>query len=290
MLPGLWRTIAIIYVAVALSPLIGVAVYESWRFVTGAQQEDPWRRDSVTAPERAEELARRGVMEQIITFRGEPVGLRKNPKTDLFDLYAIGVGQTTLPDERPTGGSVHNLIGPAPSPNKLRYASSFAIAGQFNNIVLLETQSGALTTVFSNRLGVSSFKYIVGPTFEVLIVLATENDSNKDGRLNDFDLREAYVYSIKDRSLHKLLGLTGSPVDVIDMPGQRYALLRVIRDGDRDGTVDEYAFDRGIPEPATFVRIDLETYETAPLLPDAMLDQLQQTLEARKPVVESDKP
>jgi hypothetical protein len=153
----LWRRAATVYVALALAPLVVFALYypitEGWRLIAGS--DDWYMRDAVTSPERAEELAKKGLIEQLITL-AEPVGLRKD-ETKQFDLYAIGIGQTTLPEEI-DATKTFNLLSapPPPSASGLKYASSMPVTGQFNNVVLFEPKTGALTKVFATRLAVSN--------------------------------------------------------------------------------------------------------------------------------------
>lgn len=279
------KVAAIAYIALALSPLVAVALH--YVFVEAPRllsEESAWPhgRDTVTAPERANDLAKKGLMEQLVTFGEGMTGLRKDPRTDTYDLYAIGVGQTTLPGER---SSMMGLTGGGPPTRPdLRYASSSPITGAFNNILLFNPKSGEIVPVFSTRLGISSFKYIAGPDFETLVVFATEKDTDKDGRLTNVDIQSAYVYAIEDRTLHAVSGLSGNPVDVEAAAGQAYAIVRATQDDNRDGRADPYAYGEGVPEPDLLFRLDLRTYQATPLVPKDMLQTLQRTLEARPPI------
>lgn len=276
-----WRGAAIVYVALALAPLVVFALYypitEGWRLIAGS--DDWYTRDAVTSPERAAELAKKGLVEQIVTL-AEPVGLRQD-ETKQFDLYAIGVGQTTLPEEIDATTTFGLLSAPPPpSASGLKYASSMPVTGQFNNVVLFEPKTGVLTKVFTTRQAVSKFSFASGPGFEVLLVLATDKDSNKDGRLSVGDLHDMYVYAIKERTLHKVAGLRGDPNEIIEMPGP-FVVVRAVQDTNRDGVADNVGYTGGVPEPTRLFRVNLTTYTAEPLLPGEMLDELQKTLDGR---------
>lgn len=280
MIKRITKVAAIAYITLALSPLVAVALH--YVFVEAPRlfsEESAWPdgRDTVTAPERANDLAKKGLMEQLVTFGQGMTGLRKDRRTDTYDLYAIGVGQTTLPGERPQ--TMGLLGGGPPIRPDLRYASSSPITGAFNNILLFDTKSGAIVPVFSTRVGISSFKYIAGPDFETLIVFATERDSDKDGRLTDVDIQTVYVYGLKDRTLHAVPGLSGNPTDVDDVAGQAYAIVRATQDDNGDGRADPYAYTEGAPEPNLLFRLDLRTYQASPLVAKDMLLTLQRTLD-----------
>lgn len=277
-----WRGAAFVYVALALSPLVGVALFytanAAWWLITGS--DDWYARDAVTSPERAAELAKKGLIEQLVTFPAEPVGLRKDEAGE-FDLYGIGVGQTTLDEEiTPLKTFRQSPLPPLIPESRLKYASSMPVTGQFNNVVLFEPKTGALIKVFATRLAVSRFSFASGPGFEVLLVLATDSDTNKDGRLSDGDSHDMYIYAIKERTLHKVTGLRGDPSEVIEMPGS-FVLVRAVQDLNGDGLADKIGYASGAPEPTRLFRVNLTTYTADPLLPGEMLDSLQKTLDGR---------
>lgn len=276
-----WRRVAIVYVALALAPLavfaVAFPVTEGWRFF--AERNDWYTRDAVTSPERAAELAKKGLIEQIITF-AEPVGLRRD-ESKQFDLYALGVGQTTLPDQIDAPKTFSMISASEPSSiNSPKYASSLPVTGQFNNVVLFEPKTGTLIKVFDTRLSVSKFSFASGPGFEVLIVLATDKDSSKDGRLSAGDLHDMYVFEIKERALHKVTGLQGDPTEIVEMPGP-FVVVRAVQDTNRDGVAENVGYAVSVPEPTRLYRVDLTTFTAEPLLPGVMLDKLQKTLDGR---------
>lgn len=281
----LGRLLAYAYVAMALSPLVALALYYAvgagWALIAG--RDDWYTRDAVTSPERVAELAKKGLIEQLITLPGPPAGLRKDPQTDQFDLYAIGIGQTTLPDEiQPTAMF---LQGPPPlvqSPSKLKYASSSPVVGQFNNVILFEPKTGKLTPVFSDRVAVSTFRFVSGPGFELVMTLAANEDSDKDGKLSSADRQDMYLFSIVDGSLNKISGLRGHPMDIDEMPGHKFVIVRTVQDTNGDGTADAIGHvGAGGPEPVHLFRVDLTTYTAQPMIPEEMLDKLQKTLDGR---------
>jgi hypothetical protein len=280
-----WKIIAMAYVALALSPLVVFALFSvasfGWEVLGG--HRDWLRRDAVTAPERAQELAKQGLVEQVITFRNGPTGLRKDPKTDEFDLYAISVGQTTLDEIRPT--KMFNMLSGPPTPrSSLKYASSQPVVGQFNNLLIFEPKSGVTTQVFPARLAVSSFRYLAGPDFEVVMIFAADKDSDKDGVLSDADIQDVYIYAVKDRALHKVTGLSGNPAELYVLANQAYAIVRAVQDDNGDGSTTEMAYEDKAPEQSLLFRVDLRTYAAEPLMSDETLKSPQRTLEAASPI------
>lgn len=281
-----WRRVGIVYVGLALAPLAVFAVVfpivEGWRWL---ETRDDWRtRDAVTSPERATELAGKGLIEQVVTFRNLPEGIRTDAKTEQFDLYAIGVGQTTLPADKikPVGmfqnmGGFPSTAGPGTS---LGYLSSSPVTGRFSNVLLFVAKTGEVTKVFSSRVGVSSFRFVSSAGVEVLIAVASERDTDKDGTLSDADVQDIYIFSLKDRALHRVTGLGGNPVEIGVLDGQPYVVARVVLDDNNDGMFDETGYELA-PDSSRLFRVDLLTYQASPLVSDGVIDQLQRTLDAR---------
>lgn len=274
--------IAIAYVTIALAPLVvfalDFAVREGRRWVVG---EDDWQtRGAVSSADRAAELAKKGLVEQLITFPEGPVGLRKNSETQAFDLYAIGVSQTTLPEAI----APVSTFGIAQGPDSgFRYASSAPVVGKFNNIVMYEPRTGVVTKIFADRVAISSFVFASGQDYEALIAFATDKDSDRDGKLTGYDAEDMYVFDLRGRKLHKVVGLKASPIEITQIPGQPFVIVRAVTDFNRDGKTDVNAYNGGVPDQTRLFRVDMTTYAASPLLSAELIDQLQKTLDARAP-------
>lgn len=277
----LWRRIGIAYVVLALAPLavfaVAFPVVEGWRWF--ADKTDWYTRDAMTAPERAADLAKKGLVEQLVTFPDAPVGVRKNPQTDAFDLYVIGVSQTTLPDEiTPQGLFAQGLPLRDQNSVKLSYVSN-PVIGRFNNLVLYEPKTAKLTPIFTQRLAVSTFQYAVGPEFEVVVALAGDQDTDKDGKLSLLDRQDVYVFSLKDQTLHKVEGLVGSATKTSEIAGHPFVLVHTSLEADKANLSKETAI--AIAAAERMFRVDLVTYKAEPVIPAELLDKLQKTLDGR---------
>lgn len=279
MLRKLGRGVVYVYIALALAPLVVFALYfpayQIWRLI---DERDWYTRDAVTSPERAAELAKQGLIEQIVTFE-RPIALRKESQSDHYDLYAIAVSQTTLPEEITPTTMFRQEPFPGISEGPRRgpvYASSNPIIGQFNNVILYEPKTGKLTPVFSTRLALSEFRFTSGPDVEVLLVLAAERDTDKDGKLSGRDELDLYAFSVGDATLHKVDGLSGNPVEIVDLPGEPFVVVRSEIDNPPPA-----ADHPEVPKPVRLYRVDLRTYKAEAVVPGDMLDRLQRTLDGR---------
>ncbi len=279
MLKKLGRIAVVTYVALALAPLVFIALFSTFQFLT--EQLGPWRasNDTVLAPERASDLAKKGLIQQVVSLREVPIGLRKDPKTDTYDLYAIGVGQTTLDEPQKTVG----LFGDSAPKSNLAYADTEPVVGNYNNILIFDPKSASSTMVFSSRVAVLSFRYAAGPEFETLVIFATDRDTDKDGRLSEFDEADVYLYAIPARTLSKVTGLKGKPITVETFAQQTYVVVRTVHDANSDGLFVDFAYKDAPPDPSLLFRVDIATATATPLVPAETVNEMQRLLSAGAP-------
>lgn len=260
----IFKSLAYFYVAVALAPLVLIAIALVVVLFRGGDVL-LWSMFSAALREPAVQELDKG---ELITFRTELLALAKdrfNPA--LADYYAIGVGQL------PSGNAAQTL---SPGSFDKKY-------GQFNNILILDKQAGRVTKVFDRRVSIKFFGSIDVPTGKALVIFATANDSNKDGVLSIKDLHGVFVYTPGDAKLRAATGLEGSAVELDEAIDPGSILVRTIVDADKDGSaVTKPAFgpSEGIEEPQVLYRVDLTSFAAAPLVPPSMLTNLQSELGA----------
>jgi len=281
----MWRRIgkvlAAIYVMIALAPLVGMSAMFVWQFF----QPSPWERpmsSAVKSTERAKELAAKGLYEQKITYGNEVLGLRKDTATGRFDLYAIGISQTTMAPEIAPMSKFQNEIVPnllPPNAERMKYVASTPLVGPFNNVVIFDAVSGEVTKLFDRRLAISIFSLAPKPGLESLLVFASEKDTNKDGELSGVDWQDVYIYAMRDKSTRKVSGFTANPVQVIEADGGDYVLVRAVHD---DGGTHKWTPSPS-GEPELLFKVDLKTATASEVIPQRMLNELQRTLNASEP-------
>lgn len=254
-----------------------------------------WRApDPVTSPERARELADKGLRDQILTFEDlEALEYRHGGRADSqrYDIYAIGVGQLTLNEPESdrrvdkvvvTGSRVSKSEEDLPAASSL---PTSPISGRFNNVLIFDRRDGRFTKLFDKRLAVSAFQYGWRTTPEVLIIFANERDTNKDGRLDDDDLQDIYVFTFADKKMHKIDVAGINPQEIVAIPDVDYVVVKALRDRNNDGqtyTNNDYPRKDLEPEPAVLIRIDLKTMKASSFVPEDILENLQRTLDGSK--------
>jgi hypothetical protein len=286
------RNLIVFLVIVVFLLAQGPQAWNTARSWLGLDDWEWWKRDAVTSPERAKELAAKGLREQLISFDGDFQSLEykygARPDTQRYDIYAIGVGQLTLnePEE------VEKVVvtgSRLPDPRTLPNADTlptYPISGQFNNVLIFDRRTGIFTKLFDRRLAVSQFQYGWRTKPEVLIIFATQRDSNKNGKLDDADLQDIYVYTFADKQMHKVDVPNINPSEILDIPDADYVVVKAVHDRDGDGTAGRhrpYDKEEVKPDPTVLLRVDLKTFTASSFVPEDMLRELQATLDGPKP-------
>lgn len=246
-----------------------------------------WRGDDVIAPDRVEELLAKGQREQLISFRNalQSVGEQR------AELYAIGVGQVNLAEPE----SIPGVIVTGSRQSKNNYTSTspvtvvdqegetapYPIHGQFNNIVLFEKRKDAFTTVFDKRAAISSFQAGWRTSRPLLGIFAAEVDTDGDGALSSSDMQVLYVYTLDDKTLHRVALENMHADGIIGVPNADYLLVQYRVDRNKDGEI-QGSRGRDEEEPTTIMRVDLKTFAVTPFVPSDVAANLQRILEGRR--------
>jgi hypothetical protein len=245
-----------------------------------------WRGDDVIAPERVEELVAKGQRQQLISFRNALQSIGDQSA----ELFAIGVGQVNLPEPENIPGVT--VTGSRQSRNEYTSSSPvtvvdqdgesapYPIHGQFNNIVLFEKKKDAFTTVFEKRTAISSFQAGWRTSRRLLAIFAAEADSDGDGVLSSNDIAVLYVFTLDDKTLHRV-SLENTHADrIIGVPNADYLLVQCRVDRNKDGEI-QGSRGRDEEEPTTIMRVDLKTFAVTPFVPSDVAGNLQRILEGR---------
>lgn len=281
------RTLLLLVIAAILVLTEGESALRTAQRWTGIYDYEQLK-DAVTSKERAEELSSKGLREQIISFEEmRNIKASYGQAATEYDLFAIGVGQITLNEPESRAERVVVLgarrkfdfdgdtsYRPADLPPAPAY-------GNFNNILLFDRKANQITKIFDSRISIFQFRYGWRTKPELLVIFAADADTNADGVMDGSDKGAIYLYTLADRTLHKIeLPPSVDPEGFVDIPDADYLILR--GSVDRHASAKRLASDDAEPEPMpqTFLRIDLKTFKATPFVPPEMVMELQKTLDA----------
>jgi hypothetical protein len=164
-------------------------------------------------------------------------------------------------------------------------AASMGVRGAFNNVLIFDKRTRGLTKVFEARTAINMFKLINGAVPRVIAFIGTARDSNKDGRLSSNDMQQLFIYSLDDGTLREVAGLAASVDDIEVVGGVDYLVVSATIDRNKNGEPERRAYGGELPEPTQLYRVDLKTLAVVPLVDDALVQDLQSTLDGTKTVV-----
>lgn len=267
---SIFRSLAYVYVAMALAPLVLITIALGVALSRGG---DVLLWNMFSAAPRGPAVAEQAKDEQI-TFRTELLPLSKD-RFNPVDYYALGVGHVY-------SGNASDTAMPSGQPGGFGNTQS----GQFNNVLILDKRTGGLSKVFDRRMSVTFLGAVDLPAGKALVIFATSNDSNKDGVLSATDLHDVFVYTPVDAKLHAVTGFAGSAVGLEEATDPGSIIVHAIIDRNKDGSaVVKNAFGPSDveEEPQVFYKVDLTSFAAAPLVPLPMVIDLQSALGARQP-------
>jgi len=274
---SIFRSLAYVYIALALAPLVLITIalvvalsrggdVLLWNMFSAAPR-------GPAAEEQGSAAHEQGKDEQI-TFRTELLPLsadRFNPS--VANYYALGVGHVSP-------GNANTIAMATMQPSG--FDKQF---GQFNNVLILDKQTGRLSKVFDRRMSVAFFGVVDQPAGKALVIFATSNDSNKDGVLSAKDLHSVFVYTPADAKLHEVTGLDGGAVGLDNATDPGSIIVRAVIDWNKDGSAvakNPYGPSDVEEEPQVVYKVNLTSFAAAPLVPPSMATDLQTALGARQ--------
>jgi hypothetical protein len=279
-LKAIFKSLAYLYVAVALAPLVILAIALGVS-LAGGRSFWPF------LPYGAAEIDAAQPVKEQITFRTGPLQVAGDLGAGTA-RYAIGVGQASSPTRPQQVVAPRNLVDTYyVVASDVDYVGGTASqAGQFNNILLQQKTGAALSKVFDSRVSVKLFAGAETPNGPALVILATDKDTNKDGKLDSKDMHDIYVHPLDGGAPRRIAGVAGNvtAVDTLSQPGA--IIVRAVLDINGDGSaLKGYPVPYSVfpEEPQRVYRIDLKTLEATPLVAPATIDELQKALDATAP-------
>ena len=122
----------------------------------------------------------------------------------LESLYLISVSQVNLENNYINdneGAPIERYNG-----KSLFSKKSFrSYRGNFNNIILYNQLENTKTILFDKKIFINSFSNHEIESTHYLLIAAALDDSNKDGKLNNVDLRGFFIYNIDTHTMKEFV-------------------------------------------------------------------------------------
>ncbi len=181
-------------------------------------------------------------------------------------LYMIPVALTNL--ERPENVGLQEYADVYDSGEYSGRSQGYS-SGGYNNLVLYEQRGGQKYQLFNQRTAIDEVAYVDSPTGNFLLIEASRNDSNKDGKLNRADLAGFSVYSIVE---HRLYNFDFEHMGVHSfkyLENTETVVLRLRVDKNHNGELDADA------EPIVMKELNLATMQMRDFIEPDMMEAMQ---------------
>ncbi len=219
----------------------------------------------IIATEEAEELVRDSMRKQIVSFS------TLSNIDSVRQLFIVPVSQANLKDAESSYDSDYMSSGPGFSKTKFRSYRSDRI---YNNLILYNALENESHVIFDFRICVTGYQYHQGKDDDFIVIMGSENDSNKDNVINEKDLKGIYIYELATKQMTKLeIGKSMTVVDIDQPDNADFLIGKLAWDKNGNGTYDKYY------EPMIYKRIDLVNKSLIPILEDGQMEKIQQLLE-----------
>jgi len=142
-------------------------------------------------------------------------------------------------------------------------------SGLYNNFVLLDYTRNIQKEIFHKKVAITEWAFLKIDTTKLIVLLGTDEDSNKDGRLNDDDFQSLFVFDVNTLK-SKVLRFENQTVRSLE-PLKLTSKIYVRTGKDLN---DDKKFDH-IKEPTDLYFYDVRTGEHETLIPTNVKERIQ---------------
>lgn len=262
-------TIGGFFLIVALVSFISIVIQEHRRF----DYNEP--ESGILSEEKIEKLQKENKREQVISYE-TPILI------DTLNLkYIIPVSHKTLGEKEDIGlnGLLNAYTGSDSETEGFikkdeRYSKRFY--GEFNNIIIYDTNKENNKKLFDNRINFDKIKTEYLENEILILIKASEKDTFKDGVINLKDYSSLYIYSFNENKMRKI-SLEG--MDVFNykfITKTKDLIVEFGIDKNKDGFFESYN------EPTVIKKYDFKNDSLIEIIDPKINSELQKTLEGTK--------
>ena len=139
----------------------------------------------------------------------------------------------------------------------------------FFNLLLFDAINKISVQLLDKPFAGSGLINFVAAGETLLSFEGSEHDSNKDGEITKYDLKNFYIYSLEKRQLRKISLPNAGFISAESLEGRKDYIMRFIEDQNKDGNAD--LFD----ERALAYWYDFEQQKLSPIASPALLKEIE---------------
>lgn len=244
----------------------GIVGYE---MLTYNSYGDSHYEPGIVSEETTDSLLAEEVRRQIITFN------RIELVDSINQIYLIPVSHRNLESDESTGDilGLTNIYKGGDEFESKRYKSGVS----YNNLIVYYSNEDISRVIFKNRISISDYLFIENRGIQYVVIRGTNEDSNKDGYVDSYDIQKMFVYDIRKGEVLEIKTKEGlSYINLADVISDQELIMQFGVDRNKNGEYD-IKF-----EPKIYYRLDLPGGDLTPIVSEEQINSLQKLLEGSK--------
>lgn len=259
------KILAILGTVVVLLSIIGL-ITASYFTISEIRRDLRYNKqeEGILSVEEVERLQKGNLRQQVISY--------ETPKLvdSLNMVYMIPVSHKSLDEPEPINELLDRFQSDELFEDK-RYFKEYY--GAFNNLLIYDFKSKNVKKLFDNRV---NFENISTQYFKddiLILILASDKDTHKDGVINMEDYKSLYIYSLKEMTFRIIEGQEADLWYYCFVNNSKDLLIQFGKDKNNDGKFDSYR------EPSTLKLYDYNVDKLTDIIGKEIHSTLQEKLE-----------
>lgn len=256
--------LAIIGTILLILLIIGGGMF-GYEMLANQSYDDSSYEPGIISEETADSLATEEVRKQIITFN----------QIVLIDstngIYLMPVSHRNLESDESTGeilGLTNTFTGG--KYDLKRYKSGV----NFNNLIVYFSDENKSKVVFENRISLSTFFTIENQGNRYVIISGTNEDSNKDGYIDSYDIQKLFIYDVSKEKTSEIK--TKNKLSFITFSNTKRDHEFIAQFGLDRNENGEFEVDI---EPKIYFKLDVSRNSLTSIVSEEQIEKLQKLLE-----------
>lgn len=255
--------LAIIGTLLLIYLIIGGVVY-GYDMLAYESYDDYNYEPGIISEEVTDSLISEEIRKQIITFN----------KIELIDsvnrIYLIPVSHRNLDNDESTGellGLTNQFVDKYES---RRYKSGV----NYNNLITYHANENTSKVIFENRISISDYLSIENEGNQYVVIRGTNEDSNKDGYVDSYDVQKMFVYDILKEEIQEIKTKERlSYINFANTLKDQELIIQFGVDRNKNGEYDIKI------EPKIYFKLKISEGVLIPIVTEEQINSLQKLLE-----------